>query len=534
MPPLKFTGGIGKKLSFLYGNVNGIRSKSEVIKRWMREKKADIVALVETWADQSTPDCMIADLDQYVLFRKDREGCQKEKSGGVAIVVKKDLQALRMTSLEVDGLEVMWIKLICLRLNVLIGVIYAPSYDADVFTKLRSSMEHVPPFLRRNLIIVGDFNCPKIQWEGDSNGKSARDRDLISLKKEIKLWQNVRGDTRIRGKSSSSLEQIFVTQLGFVRNTRVVLPTSSKCDHRAIETKLLLWTPNFEPKPKPVWKIDGDKIIFFKETLSSTDWGSIFDVMCNVDVAVSVFQDKFDAAAKSTFQLRSVGAQRLHRPSLSERAIDSLRRCGIAYKQWRRTKDQVDFLRWKELKASKRRIIQSEKHRRLRNIATQSRRNPRAVWEHIKKKTSNTPIPSNPVPGEDERYIVHPPEKAEFISKEFAQVYIACSQHCLPPAHSCGETIRVQSPKTPHCPPLRIITPLILEQLRRLDSSKASDSFPITNRLLKIAGTSYPLSRLLNLKVNSKQYPTAWKQADVVPVPKKGYSQFRSTADQAL
>ncbi|GAU99364.1 hypothetical protein RvY_10380 [Ramazzottius varieornatus] len=301
MPPFKFTGEIGKKLSFLYGNVNGIRSKSEEIKRWMQEKKADIVALVETWADQSTPDCMIADHDQYVLFRKDREGCQKEKGGGVAIAVKKNLHALRMTSLEVDGLEVMWIKLICSRLNVLIGVIYAPSYDADVFTKLRSSMEHIPPFLRRNLIIVGDFNCPKIQWEGDSNGKSARDRDLISLKKEFKLWQKVRGDTRIREKSSSSLDQLFVTQLGFVRNTRVVPPPSSTCDPRAIETKLLLWTVNVKPKPKPVWKIDGDKINFFKETLSSIDWGSIFDVMCNVDVAVSVFQDIFVAAAKSAF-----------------------------------------------------------------------------------------------------------------------------------------------------------------------------------------------------------------------------------------
>ncbi|GAU94253.1 LOW QUALITY PROTEIN: hypothetical protein RvY_06064 [Ramazzottius varieornatus] len=366
-------------------------------------------------------------------------------------------------------------------------------------------MEHIPPFLRRNLIIVGDFNCPKIQWEGKSNGKSARDRDLISLKKQFKLWQ----------------------KFGFVRNTHVVPPPSSTCDHRAIETRLLLSTPNFKPTPKPVWKIDGDKINFFKETLSSIDWRSIFDVMCNVDVAVSVFQDKFVAAAKSAFQQRSVGAQRLHRPSLPERAIDSLRRCGSAYKQWRRTKDQVDFLRWKEVEASKRRIIQSEKYRRLCNLPG---RNPRTVWKHIKKNTSNAPILPIPVHGEEERYIVHPQEKAEFISKEFAQVYIACPQHCPPPANSCGEPIRIQSPKTPHCPPLRITTPLILEQLRRFDSSKASGSFLITNRLLKIAGTSilYPLSRLFNLIVSCKQYPTVWKQADVVPVPKKGCSQFPS------
>ncbi|GAV02060.1 hypothetical protein RvY_12673 [Ramazzottius varieornatus] len=171
MPPIKFTGEIGKKLTFLYENVNGIRSKSEETKRWMEERNAVIVALVETWADESTADCLIADLDQYNLFRKDRQRCLKEKGGRVAIAVKNGLQALRMTSLEVDGLEVLWIKLVCLRLNVLVGVVYAPSYDTDVFSKLRTLMESFPPFLKRNLILMGDFNCPNIMWDGDVSGK---------------------------------------------------------------------------------------------------------------------------------------------------------------------------------------------------------------------------------------------------------------------------------------------------------------------------------------------------------------------------
>ncbi|GAU91566.1 hypothetical protein RvY_03794 [Ramazzottius varieornatus] len=83
--------------------------------------------------------------------------------------------------------------------------------------------------------------------------------------------------------------------------------------------------------------------------------------------------------------------------------------------------------------------------------------------------------------------------------------------------------------ETLHCPPLHLTTSSILEQLRRLDMSKASGSFLITNRLLKIAGTTImcPLSRLFNLMISKRQYPTAWKQAEVVPVPKKGSSTFR-------
>ncbi|GAU93589.1 hypothetical protein RvY_05510 [Ramazzottius varieornatus] len=70
---------------------------------------------------------------------------------------------------------------------------------------------------------------------------------------------------------------------------------------------------------------------------------------------------------------------------------------------------------------------------------------------------------------------------------------------------------------------------MILEQLRRCDSSKASGSFLVTNRLLKIARTAilYPLSRFFSFIISRGQYPTAWKQADVVPMPKEESSQFR-------
>ncbi|GAU87153.1 hypothetical protein RvY_00046 [Ramazzottius varieornatus] len=267
-------------------------------------------------------------------------------------------------------------------------------------------------------------------------------------------------------------------------------------------------TPNFKTKPKLVWKIDGENINVFKTALSSIDWGQVFDLMCNVDVAVTVFQDKFIAAAKSAFQLKSVGAKRLHRPSLSERAIDSLRRCGSAFKKWRRTRDQADYSSWKELEVSKRRIIQSDKHRRLYGIAKASRRNPRAVWKHVKKNTSAASIPPIPIPGHDEKYIVDPQDKAEFISREFSKVYPACPRHCLP---------------------LHFTTSVILKQIQRLDSAKAAGSFLIANQLLKIAGTSvvYPLSRLFDLIVSKREFPTAWRQAEVVPIPKKGSSSFR-------
>ncbi|GAU92134.1 hypothetical protein RvY_04252 [Ramazzottius varieornatus] len=60
-----------------------------------------------------------------------------------------------MKELEVAGLEVLWVKLIALRMNLLLEVVYAPGYDVEAFSKLRTSMERIPPHLRRNIVLVG-------------------------------------------------------------------------------------------------------------------------------------------------------------------------------------------------------------------------------------------------------------------------------------------------------------------------------------------------------------------------------------------
>ncbi|GAU92260.1 hypothetical protein RvY_04362 [Ramazzottius varieornatus] len=60
-------------------------------------------------------------------------------------------------------------------MNLLLGVIYAPGYDVDVFSKLRTSMERITPYLRRNIVLVGDFNCPELDWSRDAGGASERE-----------------------------------------------------------------------------------------------------------------------------------------------------------------------------------------------------------------------------------------------------------------------------------------------------------------------------------------------------------------------
>ncbi|GAV04881.1 hypothetical protein RvY_15088 [Ramazzottius varieornatus] len=478
MPVPQFMGVVGKKLVIRYANVNGIRSKSNEVKRWMEDRMADVVALVEIMAGPSTADCSFCDPAFYKLQRLDRYGCQTSTGGGVALVIRKEFQIRRMVEYELVRLEVLWVEVIALRMNLLIGVVHAPGYDSEVFSKLRTSMERISPHLRRNILMLGDFNCPNISWSDKASGSLKRERDLLSLQSEFRLWQKVWQITRERGKSCSSLDLVFVSQLGLIRNVKTIKPQAATNDHHGLQYFLMLMTPKFVVKSRKQWRVDDVTSNEFRGMLASVDWNGMFD---------------------------------------------------------RRTKDPADQTAWKELGAQKNKLILRDKHRRLRKIATSSRRNPAAVWKCIKKNTVCSPIPPISVPGSDDRYLVYPQDKAEFISKTFADEHVDCPVHYkahLPPLPVC----LMEPAISPRCPDLLITTTAILTITKKLDVNKAAGSSLITNRLLKVAGVAivYPLSRLFNLIIQTGQFPTVWKKADVVPIPKKGGSAFRPILSSTL
>ncbi|GAV01057.1 hypothetical protein RvY_11827-2 [Ramazzottius varieornatus] len=214
-------------------------------------------------------------------------------------------------------------------------------------------MERIRSHLRRNILMLGDFNCSNISWSDKASGSSERERDLLSLQSEFRLWQKVRQITRERGKSCSSLELVFVSQLGHIRNVRTIEPPAATNDHHGLQFFLMLMTPKFVVKSRKQWKVDNVSSTEFRRMLASVDWNDVFDVHCNADVAVSVFQEKFLSATSSCFQLRTVVSRRLLCPFLSATVVEYLRKCRGAYQKWRKTEDQADQTAWKALEARK-------------------------------------------------------------------------------------------------------------------------------------------------------------------------------------
>ncbi|GAU92433.1 hypothetical protein RvY_04514 [Ramazzottius varieornatus] len=396
-----------------------------------------------------------------------------------------------------------------------IGVLYAPGYDMEVFAKPRTSLQKIPPYLRRNLILLGDFNCPDIDWEGMS-AKKSRTRELLSVVKEFGLFQRVRGVTRL------------------------TFPN----DQCGLHCLVKVWTVNFPTPPKPIWVLETGSQQEFRKEVAGLDWKSFFDAQCNSDVAVVTFEAKPVEIAQKHSRLKKVGSRSLTRPSLSPRTIDSLKRRDAACRKWTETKDSRDHNSWVDRARETKRHLKATKTKQLRNIATLSRRRPDALWKHVTRSTKSESIPPIPVHGTGHKYLVHPKDKAEYIANVFQKDYGQCGEHCQP--------INNQVPSTAtRCkdwlPMLTVTGPEIWDVLWKLPGKKAAGSSLLTNALRKAAGSAlvYPFTRLFNLILTTKQYPSSWKKADVVPIPNKernhlltsrqfGFRSKRSTEAQLL
>lgn len=166
-----------------------------------------------------------------------------------------------------------------------------------------------------------------------------------------------------------------------------------------------------------------------------------------------------------------------------------------AFRNWKRTKDTADEKKYKELSNKCDKMIKAAKVSSFKKAsASGCRRNSKPIWRFVKKSATSSSIPSIKVPGEVDKYILHPQEKAENINTVFNAQYKPCRDHC----HST-ETIPPNTLSS--FSQLHVTCRHGRKMLRKINCTKSSASSLLTNTLLKAAGSyiSYPLCIVFNL-----------------------------------
>ena len=150
----------GNGLKLGQWNVSNLTdSKLEQIRLLLtaNQHEIDVLFLIETFLEPNKLGCVLQ-IPGYTFFRKDRQG--SKKGGGILAYVADRLKVERITSLEENELETVWLQIHPYKSNRPIlteAVSRPPSSTADTDTRLELNIEAA--YLRnQELHVFGDFN----------------------------------------------------------------------------------------------------------------------------------------------------------------------------------------------------------------------------------------------------------------------------------------------------------------------------------------------------------------------------------------
>ncbi|BHF79034.1 hypothetical protein SprV_0602215100 [Sparganum proliferum] len=188
------------KLTFFYTNVQSILPKFDELKIHICALSIDVVSLTESWLSENVDDRELM-LPGFQLFQRDR---RERQGGGVVTYVKHGLLVSEKTEQFACSAETIWLTIRAPGSHSLevLTVYRPPRSDPEADARL---LEELGRFaLRPDVLIMGDFNAPLIDWSSlyARGPELTFDRRFLDMALRSFLTQHVLFPTRTKASSS--------------------------------------------------------------------------------------------------------------------------------------------------------------------------------------------------------------------------------------------------------------------------------------------------------------------------------------------
>ena len=460
-----------------------------------------LIAITETWLDSTVLDSELgAGLPDHTWFRRDRGSL----GGGVACAVRSSLQPTRLPDLP--GSELLLVRLEAV--SVTVAVCYRPPDDDTALARLTETLEDLPG--PSKLLLVGDINLPEVQWQQRAgqaypvltrrSGRACRFLDSCRL---LGLKQWVHEPTR----GHNLLDLVLTRDLTCRASVREGWLES---DHREVVATVDVpgWRPPVVTR-STVFNYRRADFAALRRCLSLLPWTLLDD--SEVDEAVDIFYSMLEAAVAD--HVPTVTITRRYPPWFDAAARQALRSKETAFRRLRRNptpETREDF-------SQKRKIFKDAGAKSysdyLCSLVDSFKTNPKRYWSFL--KCFNRKGSVSPVLRDGTRLVSDDSERASLLNDAFA------SKFCDP-----AVTVHPRAPDydIPVFNRVCVSQDKVLLILESMNASKACGPDNISARIIRecAAELSVPLTKLCALSLKQGTFPKRWKQANIVPIFKKG------------
>lgn len=465
----------------------------------------DIITVSETWLTANIPINTI-NIAGYNFVRRDRE--RGGKGGGVGIYIKNSITFNLLENSE--NIEDIWVSFKIQNVNFALGCTYKPpNFNINNFlNEFENTLVNIIPKCDE-IICLGDFNIDFL------NVNSSATIHFMNLLDSLGLKQIVNNPTRITLNSASLLDYIILSEeRSFSKCDTVSLPNIS--DHELVFVHMSFQIQGGQAIPRTYRDIKNIDENILYEHLQAIPWRNIFDID-NIDDKITFFNENMKLLMDIHAPLKTCIFKKPYKPWITDNIKLLINLKHKALQKFKRTRNPQHFQEYKDLKNFLTSSIRREKKAYLRHSLQM---NTKVVWKAVKNlqiynNQKNKTVPDNLANvNEINNYFIN------------SIPYIRQSNNII--NYYQGIKTSVNSILT-----FKTVTEIEISKHLLSVKSRAigADGMHINFILLCCPFILKYICHIVNFCIINSVYPSDWKIAHVVPLPKintpEGYGDLR-------
>ena len=494
-------------------------TKINEIGLYLQKNNPDVIVLNETWLKSSILDDEVIPTDKYEIFRLDRSSSThppdpnnikkyRQSGGGVLIGVRRNIG---ITCKEISvkcKAEILSVKLTensgkktILSSFYRVGTLGAENHSRveKYITKIRQ---------RRNvtgIFIIGDMNFPKVNW-ADFVSMEPTEQLFLNTFGNLSLEQLVDKPTHIKG---NILDYVITDKADLITNLSVDSQNLiCGSDHYLIKFNLSLNKVKKKPAKRSIYNFKNAHWDDMNYDFSSVNWHSLL-ASNNIEESLTKFKTKFFTICNKHIPKMKISND--FKPPWYDSEVFELDR--KKHRLHTKSKKSSSDLHHAKFAACKKELNELIKKKMDANFQDENNRNfiTKKLHSYVKSKSNSHRIPELVSYGsklKSKRL-----DQCNLFNQYFFDQFSEPSLYNIPIDYSSDHQFSINF-DTDH----------IASLLKNLDPNKTQGPDGIHGKILKncYSSLSKPLAILFQLSYNTGNIPGEWKQANVVPVHKKG------------
>ena len=438
---------------------------------------------------------------------------------GVCILHKENIETCEIPEINKIYSPSLFLNVKSNNSNVNLGIIYrSPNATAEEDDIVNKQIEQASKSLR-NLIIVGDFNHPEINWEHSYTKMKEQHRAskfLFNISK-CKLHQHVDKPTHHKPGCKPSLIDLVITKDPDIIENITLSSPLGKSFHSTIFIKTAIKKEIKEKCMIKKYQIDKGNYDKMREQLGATNWEEMLkEANDDVDKAWNDITKEIIDAREKYIPSKLVNTNSTKRKYTLEDSLIHLTRVKrLQYKLYKKYPSQKNYLLYVDARSKVSNYTRNIKRKKEKNIAKDIKSNPKAFYQYISSKTSKKDKISD-LEKPDGEITSNDQEKSEVLNNFFTSVFTDEDLNNIPDL-DIKKDIQEKSSSA------EVTTEEMKKLLEQLKAGKSPGPDQLHPRILKECAKelALPLKLLFDLTMQKGRIPKDWKSAEIKAIYKK-------------